>query len=119
MTFTEDLGIFEFQDRHEVVFERVKLGNDIDKIDIQVENINGSMDHVLRFEECDFPGVSDLLDSSELNADIFKLEVLTETPEMDGEDEKCNYDYKGDIIFKNNRFGYLRTEVSKDSTTSS
>ena len=43
--------------------------------------------------------------------DVFKLDVIQEQPEMDGEDEKCNYDYKGDIIVKRNTFGYLRTEV--------
>ena len=36
---------------------------------------------------------------------------VQEQPEMDGEDEKCNYNYKGDIVVKRNTFGYLRKEV--------
>ena len=36
---------------------------------------------------------------------------VQEQPEMDGEDEKCNYNYKGDIVVKRNTFGYLRNEV--------
>ena len=44
-----------FEDRHEVVFERVKIGDK--KMDIVVENINGSMNPVFRIEESEFPGM--------------------------------------------------------------
>ena len=43
-----------FEDRHEVVFERVKIEDN--KIDIVVKNINGSMNPILRIEESEFPG---------------------------------------------------------------
>ena len=43
-----------FEDRHEVVFERVKIEDN--KIDIVVENINGSVNPILRIEESEFPG---------------------------------------------------------------
>ena len=55
-------------------------------------------------------GVSDVT-SNEINNDIFKLDILQETPEMDGDNEECNYDYTGDVIIKKNSFGYLRREV--------
>ena len=57
MKFTEDLDQLVFEDKHEVVFERVKLGENVDKMDILVENINGSINHVFRIEESEFPGI--------------------------------------------------------------
>jgi len=107
--FTEDLDQLVFEDKYEVVFERVKLGENVDKMDILVENINGSINHVFRIEGSEFPGVSDVT-SNEINNDIFKLDILQETPEMDGDNEECNYDYTGDVIIKKNSFGYLRRE---------
>ena len=56
LKFTQDLEQLVFEDRHEVVFERVKLGENVGKMDILVENINGSMNHVFRIEESEFPG---------------------------------------------------------------
>ena len=44
-----------FEDRHEVVFERVKIEDN--KMDIVVENINGSMNPIFRIEESEFPGI--------------------------------------------------------------
>ena len=111
LTFTNYLNQLKFEDRHEVVFERVKIGSDIDKVDLFVENINSSIDSVLRIEECEFPGISDVTSSSEIGKDLFSLDILQEQPEMVGDDEKCNFDYKGDIIVKRNTFGYLRKEV--------
>ena len=76
-----------------------------------MDNIAPGIENVLRIEECEFPGVNDVTSSSDIGRDVFKLDIIQEQPEMDGEDEKCNYDYKGDIIVKRNTFGYLRKEV--------
>ena len=113
MKFTENLDQFKFEDRHEVVFERVKVGSNIESFDIFMDNIDPSIENVLRIEECEFPGINDVTSSSDIGRDLFKLDIIQEQPEMDGEDEKCNYDYKGDIIVKRNTFGYLRKEVRK------
>ncbi len=82
-------------------------------MDIYVDNIDPTIENVLRIEECEFPGINDLTSKSDQDQDVFKLDIIQEQPEMDGEDEKCNYDYKGDIIVKRNIFGYLRKEVRK------
>jgi len=113
LKFTENLDQFKFEDRHEVVFERVKIGSNVEKVDIFMDNIYPSIENVLRIEECEFPGVNDVTSSSDIGRDVFKLDIIQEQPEMDGEDEKCNYDYKGDIIVKRNTFGYLRKENFK------
>ena len=76
-----------------------------------MDNIDPSIENVLRIEECEFPGINDVRSKSDQDQDVFKLDIIQEQPEMDGEDEKCNYDYKGDIIVKRNTFGYLRQEV--------
>ena len=66
-----------FEDRHEVVFERVKLGEDVKMMDIVVDNRNGSMNHVFRMEESEFPGM--YLEKLSLNPSrdmhIYSLEV--------------------------------------------
>ena len=111
LKFTENLDQFKFEDRHEVVFERVKIGSNVESFDIFMDNIDPSIENVLRIEECEFPGINDVTSSSDIGRDLFKLDIIQEQPEMDGEDEKCNYDYKGDIIVKRNTFGYLRKEV--------
>ena len=96
----------KFEDKHEVAFERVKVsGNLIQQVKIQVENINASISNVFRIEESVFPGIEDVTKDDD---DKFVLEVRNEQPELDGSTKKCNYDYKGDIIFRRNTFGYLR-----------
>ena len=76
MKFTENLDQFKFEDRHEVVFERVKIGSNIEKVDISVDNFNPAIENVLRIEECEFPGINDVTSSSDIARDVFKLDII-------------------------------------------
>lgn len=98
-----------FEDKHEIVFERVKIGANIKNVVFKVDHINNTINNVFRMEESEFPGIDDIT-SSAIDDDIFSLEVLNKQKEMDGSREKCNYDYKGSIILRRNTFGLLTYE---------
>ena len=76
MKFTENLDQFKFEDRHEVVFERVKIGSNIEKVDIFMDNIDPTIENVFRIEECEFPGINDVTSSSDNGRDVFKLDII-------------------------------------------
>ena len=108
MTFTELPNDFKFEDRYEVAFERVKISPEINyATKIVVENTNSSIDPVFRLEESEFPGVEDVT-SSDINENKFILEITNAQFAYNGDEELCNYDYKGDIMIKRNNFGHLR-----------
>ena len=108
VTFTELPNDFKFEDRYEVVFERVKISPDINyATKIVVENENSTINPVFRLEESEFPGVEDVT-SSDINENKFILEVTNAQFAYDGDEKLCNYDYKGDITIRRNNFGHLR-----------
>ena len=91
-----------------MVFERVKISPDIPyATKIEVINSNSSIDPVFRMTESEFPGVEDVT-SPDINENKFILEITNEQPEFKGDDEQCNYDYKGQILISRNNFGHLR-----------
>ena len=110
MNFVQELPELNFGDRHEVAFERVTVDDRIESFTVNIDNLNSSIDNVFRIEESEFPGVEDIT-SSDIQNNYFRLKVINEQPEMQGDTEKCNFDYKGDIIIKNNVFGFLRADV--------
>lgn len=108
VTFIELPNDFLFEDRYEVVFERVKISPDINyATKIEVINSNSSIDPVFRMTESEFPGVEDVT-SSDINENKFILEITNKQLEFKGDDEQCNYDYKGQILISRNNFGHLR-----------
>ena len=59
-----------------MVFERVKIGSNIEKVDIFMDNIDPTIENVLRIEECEFPGINDVTSSSDNGRDVFKLDII-------------------------------------------
>ena len=112
VTFTQEPIDVTFEDKYEVAFERVKLGENVNKIRIRVDNINASISSLFRIEESEFPGVDDIT-TSDINNDIFTLEAFNEQPEIVIDEKQCNFDYQGDILLRRNSFGFLRKEVKR------
>ena len=105
---------FKFQDRFEVVFERVNLTSRVNiPFKIEVDNLNVSRNPIFKLGHSSFPGLNSIFDN---DRSANKFEIFVENRQLavdrDGEDE-CNYDYKGEVHITNNVFGFLREKVSK------
>ena len=100
---------FVFEDRYEVVFERVKISPNINyATKMEVFNKNASIDSVFRLTESEFPGVEDVT-SADINENRFILKVTNRQEVIkDDPDDQCEYDYKGQILISHNYFGHLR-----------
>ena len=100
---------FVFEDRYEVVFERVKISPNINyATKMEVFNKNASIDSVFRLTESEFPGVEDVT-SADINENRFILKVTNKQEAIkDDPDDQCEYDYKGQILISHNYFGHLR-----------
>ena len=112
MSFDGLPPVFKFQDRFEVVFERVNLTSRVNiPFKIEIDNQNSSRNPVFKLQESSFPGIKDIL-SNERSANKFEMFVENRQYELDKYgDEKCNFDFKGEIHIKMNTFGFLRQKV--------
>ena len=68
------------------------------------------MNPVFRLENSEFPGIDELTDTAKR---FIYLNFENLQKEMDGEDENCNFDYKGIVNITSNMFEYLGYQVSK------
>jgi len=100
---------FKFQDRFEVVFDRVNLTSRVNiPFKIEVDNLNVSRNPIFKLGHSSFPGLNSIFDN---DRSANKFEIFVENRQYavdrDGEDE-CNYNYQGEVHITNNVFGFLR-----------
>ena len=70
-------------------------------------NKKSDMNPVFRLENSEFPGIDELTDTAKR---FIYLNFENVQKEMDGEDENCNFDYKGVINITSNKFEYCSIE---------
>ncbi len=109
VTFYNFPNAFIFEDRHEVVFERVKFDpSSTQKIEIDIVNKNVSVDPVVRIEGSEFPGFTEVSRVNEQRV----LIVVENKQQIVDEPDQC-YEYKGELHVINNKFESLARQVWK------
>ncbi|TRY67657.1 hypothetical protein TCAL_05869 [Tigriopus californicus] len=103
------------EDKIEVLFHHLKLKEGV-VLDLAVTNRENAISPILRIEESEFTGpeslsgsLSDFDDTLKVTVKNEQFVVNTSTPTNEG----CEFDYKGEIILKNNRIGLLRKDNLK------
>ena len=100
----------KFGDKYEIVLHNVSIHSDYtNTLEIQMMNKKSDMNPVFRLENSEFPGIDELTDTAKR---FIYLNFENVQKEMDGEDENCNFEYKGVINIISNKFEYLGYQVS-------
>ena len=79
-----------FEEKAEVLFERVKVDDNI--LDVEWTNVNNKLNPIFRLEYCMFEGIDDVADGIS-GLSTFTFVGKNEQPIDDG--DECSFDYKG------------------------